>query len=145
MSICTFFAQKNTPNDLETELKLLEIMEELIVTGQADKFYVGNQGLFAETVIDDLIMFKREYPHIEYAVIAVKPPFEKSKNEDSNEYIAEIIKEEIAEQHRKKVLKWMIDNSDLAVVFVNKTTGITAEVKVYAEEQGLTVINLADM
>lgn len=48
---------------------LTEAVEELIVTGKASLFYIGNHGAFDRIAAAVLRKMKDKYPEIEYAIV----------------------------------------------------------------------------
>ena len=117
----TFFGHRNAPKEIEA--KICTTLEELIARG-AEKFYVGNNGDFDYMVLEKL-------------------PDNRDKFTD---YSISIYPEEIDGAPPRFAIdrrnKWMVDNSDCVVTYVNRGYGGAAKFKEYAEKRGKTVINL---
>lgn len=143
MLTCTFFGHRDTPK--ETEPILRSTLIDLIENRKVLKFYVGNHGSFDEMVKRNLIELKRFYP-IDYAVVSAYLP---SKNcyIGKKNFIDTIVPEGIEKVPRKFAInyrnKWMIEQSDYVVTYVNRTVGGATRFKKLAENKKKIVINIA--
>ncbi len=66
MSVCCFFGHRNAPDSIKTLLE--KEIENLIISGIADSFYVGNQGNFDLMVYKCLKELSKKYPNIRFKV-----------------------------------------------------------------------------
>ena len=91
---------------------------------------------------------KKVYPHIK--LIGVKPYSTNDINTDKDYYAALyddiIIPDELAGIHPKAAIKarnrWMIDNSDIVLVYTVRNFGGAYEAKRYAERNGKRLIKI---
>ena len=81
MTVC-FFGHRDTPESVQPMLR--ETLEKLIEQQGADRFYVGNQGSFDAMVLRTLKVLKKQYAHIQYAVVlAYLPTQPNTETEDT--------------------------------------------------------------
>ena len=91
---------------------------------------------------------KKVYPHIK--LIGVKPYFTNDINTDKDYYAALyddiIIPDELAGIHPKAAIKarnrWMIDNSDIVLIYTVRNFGGAYEAKRFAERNGKRLIKI---
>ena len=138
MSVCTFFGHSECYGlDVDT---LRDAIRELIKQG-ADTFYVGNQGQFDAMVRGALRLLQAEHPHIRYSVVLAYLPTEKQEFE----VLSDTMYPEI-EGHPKFAIqrrnKWMIDQSDECLCYIDHTWGGAYKFAQMAKRRGLAVINL---
>lgn len=142
MLACTFFGHKDTPKEIEPTLR--STLVELIENKNVLKFYVGNQGSFDYMVKCSLIELKKIYS-IDYAVVLAYLPGKKYYTDE--EHFTTIIPNGIETVPRKFAInyrnKWMIEQSDYVVTYVNHTIGGAAQFKKLAEKKNRIVINIA--
>ena len=143
--VCTFFGHRHIPDTIEPTLK--ETIINLIINKNVNVFYVGNQGGFDSLVRKCLRELKSEYPFISYAVVlAYMPSF---KNEDDYMDYSDTIYPEGLEKCPPKFAiinrnKWMINQADYVVVYVDCIVGGAVKFKEMAERKGKIVINIAN-
>ena len=91
---------------------------------------------------------KKVYPHIK--LIGVKPYFTNDINTDKDYYTALyddiIIPDELAGIHPKAAIKarnrWIIDNSDIVLIYTVRNFGGAYEAKRFAERNGKRLIKI---
>ena len=91
---------------------------------------------------------KKTYPHIK--LICVKPYFTNNINTDRDYYSAMyddiIIPDELAGIHYKAAIKarnhWIIDNSDIVIVYTIRDHGGAYEARSYAEKKAKSIISI---
>ena len=143
---CTFFGHKNTPCEVESVLK--NIIVELIENKDVTEFLVGNHGCFDGMVRRTLKELKDLYPNIEYSVVLAYLPKEKDEY-DLYDYHDTIYPEGFELVHPKYAIvkrnRWMIEQSDYVVTYVDHRFGGAVQFKELAERKGKTVINIPDL
>jgi len=156
-TICCFGHREIFGYEDETEgvvgLKnnLSVILAKEISENNAEIFLTGRRGefdnLFAGVVRD----LKKQYPHIK--LILVEPYFSNKLNaykDYYNEiYDTIIIPDEIANVHYKNAItlrnRWMVENSDCIIAYVNRRTGGAYKAMKYAKTLNKLVLNLGDL
>lgn len=140
MSACTFFGHRECYG-LDAGV-LRDTIENLIDQG-VDTFYVGNQGGFDGVVYGCLKQLRKVYPHIRISVVLAYLPTERREGED----LSDTMYPEI-EGHPKFAIgrrnRWMIEESDYCVCYIDHTWGGAWKFARQAKRRGLTVINLGN-
>lgn len=137
MKICTFFGHRDTPEKAADKLK--EIITYLIEQKNINCFYVGNNGNFDKIVLSVLKELSIKYPKIKYyVVLAYLNNCENEVNTIFPEGIENVPKR-FAINFRNK---WMINNSDIAVVYIDHSYGGAAQFAEMAKRNGLEIINI---
>ncbi len=136
---CTFFGHRDLPAEILPLIK--ETLIDLIENKDVDLFYVGCNGNFDLSVQAVLSELSSVYPIKYYIVLSCLP-------QNEARYSARTIMPEGIEKVPPRFAisfrnKWMIEQSDYAVVFVTHSWGGAAKFKEIAEKKGKTVINLA--
>lgn len=133
---CCFFGHRDTAPSMREPLK--QAIEALITSGQADHFYVGDQGNFDRMAYDVLKELKAAYPHIVYNVVLAYLP-RKIIRDDNVIYPAKLamIAKQFAIPYRND---WMIRNSSYVICHIVRSTGGAAAFVNEAKKNGLTVI-----
>lgn len=136
---CCFFGHRDTSPNMREPLR--QAIENLIQSGQADYFYVGNQGNFDRMAYDILKELQVKYPHIVYnVVLAYLPnPITAERLDDNTIYPARLagIPKRFAVPYRND---WMIMNAGYVICHVLRPTGGAARFVNKAKMKGLTVI-----
>lgn len=139
--ICCFFGHRDAPESIEAELET-QILD-LITNKSVTTFYVGNQGGFDAKVYHILRKIKKQYTNINYSIVLAYLPTP-STLYDYDETIypegLENVPPKYAISHRNR---WMIDASDYAIVYVNRSFGGASQFAELAKRKGKIVINLA--
>ena len=111
-----------------------------------DIFYTGAMGEFDSLFSSAVRKVKKTYPKIK--LICVKPYFTIDLNINGEYYSAlyddVIIPDELADIHPKAAIKyrnrWMIDHSDIVLIYTKRTYGGAYEARKYAERIGKEVV-----
>lgn len=136
---CTFFGHSDTPPTVRGALK--DVLITLIETRGADLFYVGNHGSFdrmAEGVLREL---SADYPHIKYYVVLAYLPAKPSDFPTLFPEGVETVPKRFAISFRNK---WMVENSDLIIAYVNRSYGGAQQFAALAKRKKRQIINLAN-
>lgn len=127
--------------------KLDEAIESAIQQG-CEIFYTGAMGDFDRLFSSAVRRAKKTYPHIK--LICVKPYFSNDINTNRDYYTALyddiIIPDELAGIHYKAAIKarnrWMIDNSDIIVVYTVRNYGGAYEALNYAKRNQIIIFTI---
>jgi len=111
-------------------------------------FYTGAMGEFDSLFSSAVRKAKKVYPNIK--LICVKPYFTNDINTDRDYYAALyddiIIPDELADIHPKAAIKarnrWIIDNSDIVLIYTVRNFGGAYEAKRFAERNGKRLIKI---
>ena len=108
-------------------------------------FYVGNNGNFDAMVHRQLEALSQAYP-ITYSVVLAYLPTKKSEYDD---YANTILPEGIETTPKRFAIsyrnKWMIEQADIVVTYVNRSIGGASKFKSLAEKKKKKVINIAEI
>ena len=137
MTVC-FFGHRDTPESAQSILH--RTLVELIEQHGADRFYVGNQGSFDVMVLATLKMLKKQYPHIQYAVVLAYLPTQ-AENFSDTVYPEglETVPRRYAIDHRNR---WMIEQAETVVCYVSHSFGGAPKYQEFACKKGRQVLNL---
>lgn len=131
----TFFGHKVMPYDIS--LLIRKTLIQLIQEKNAYNFYVGNNGMFDETVCKILKDIKYIYPQIRYAIVLAYHP--SSKNDKTQTHENTIVPEGIERTPPKYAIcarnKWMIEQADTVITYVMGNTGGAARYKALAKKR----------
>ena len=111
-----------------------------------DIFYTGAMGEFDSLFSSAVRKVKKTYPKIK--LICVKPYFTNDLNINGEDYSAlyddVIIPDDLADIHPKAAIKyrnrWMIDHSDIVLIYTKRSYGGAYEARRYAERIGKEVV-----
>ena len=111
-----------------------------------DIFYTGAMGEFDSLFSSAVRKVKKTYPKIK--LICVKSYFTNDLNTNGEYYAAlydnVIIPDELADIHPKAAIKyrnrWMIDHSDIVLIYTKRTYGGAYEARKYAERIGRKMV-----
>ena len=145
MKACCGFGHRYVFENLIS--KLDNAVGEAITQG-CELFYTGAMGDFDSLFSSAVRSAKKVYPHIK--LIGVKPYFTNDINTDKDYYAALyddiIIPDELAGIHPKTAIKarnrWMIDKSDIVLIYTVRNFGGAYEAKRYAERNGKRLIKI---
>ena len=145
MKACCGFGHRNVFENISS--KLDNAVEEAIAQG-CEIFYTGAMGEFDSLFSSAVRSAKKVYPHIK--LIGVKPYFTNDINTDKDYYAALyddiIIPDELAGIHPKAAIKarnrWIIDNSDIVLIYTVRNFGGAYEAKRFAERNGKRLIKI---
>ena len=142
---CCGFGHRNVFENLSE--KLDDAIESAVQQG-CEIFYTGAICDFDSLFSSAVRRAKKTYPHIK--LICVKPYFTNDINTNRDYYAALyddiIIPDELAGIHYKAAIKarnrWMIDNSDIVIVYTIRNYGGAYEARRHTERQGKYLIGL---
>ena len=141
---CAFFGHKESPASIKPLLE--KEIRRLIENEGYDEFLVGNQGQFDAMVYSTLKRLQTEYPSIRFNVVLAYMPGEKKEYTTLN-YINTIYPEGLETVPRRFAIlrrnKWIVENSNAVICYVNHTWGGAYQAVTLAERKKLTIINLA--
>ena len=145
MKACCGFGHRNVFENISS--KLDNAVEEAITQG-CEIFYTGAMGDFDSLFSSAVRSAKKVYPHIK--LIGVKPYFTNDINTDKDYYTALyddiIIPDELAGIHPKAAIKarnrWIIDNSDIVLIYTVRNFDGAYEAKRFAERNGKRLIKI---
>lgn len=145
MKACCGFGHRNVFENISS--KLDNAVEEAIAQG-CEIFYTGAMGDFDSLFSSAVRSAKKVYPHIK--LIGVKPYLTNDINTDKDYYTALyddiIIPDELAGIHPKAAIKarnrWIIDNSDIVLIYTVRNFGGAYEAKRFAERNGKRLIKI---
>ena len=114
-----------------------------------DIFYTGAMGEFDSLFSSAVRKVKKTYPKIK--LICVKSYFTNDLNTNGEYYAAlyddVFIPDELAEIHPKAAIKyrnrWMIDHSDIILIYTKRTYGGAYEARRYAERIGKEIVYIS--
>ena len=112
-------------------------------------FYTGAMGEFDSLFSSAVRKVKKTYPKIK--LICVKSYFTNDLNINDDYYAAlyddVIIPDELADIHPKAAIKyrnrWMIDHSDIILIYTKRTYGGAYEARKYAERIGKGIVYIS--
>ena len=142
---CTFFGHRDAPNEIEPIL--ISVLEELITNEHVELFYVGNQGRFDNMVRKSLKQLKEKYSFIRYWVVLAYMPGKKDAfcEEDDDTIYPEGLETTPPKYAISKRNRWMIEQSDYVITFVEYSQGGAGQFQEIAQRKGKRVIKLTDM
>lgn len=149
MGVCTFCGHGRIygQSDIVKE-KCLTSVEQLIVSGVADCFLIGNYGDFDNAAASVCLALKKQYPQI--SVNLVLPYYRPHLDDYDKQRYARfdsVITPELEETpHRYRITKaneYMVDQADTVIAFV-KYDGGAAKTLAYAKRRKKQIINLAE-
>ena len=142
---CCGFGHRNVFENIEDKLykAVMSAAEQW-----CEIFYTGAMGEFDSLFSSAVRKAKKAYPNIK--LICVKPYFTNDINTDKDYYAALyddiIIPDELADIHPKAAIKarnrWMIDNSDIVLIYTVRNYGGAYEAKRYAEHKDKTLVKI---
>ena len=114
-----------------------------------DIFYTGAMGEFDSLFSSAVRKVKKTYPKIK--LICVKSYFTNDLNTNGEYYAAlyddVFIPDELADIHPKAAIKyrnrWMIDHSDIVLIYTKRTYGGAYEARRYAERIGKEMVYIS--
>ena len=144
MKTCSLFGHRNISENIEQSLRacIITLIEQHNVT----MFYLGNNGSFdhlARKILKDL---KKDYLQINYAVVLAYLPgkYGKFNTKDFSDTLypdgLENVPYRFAIPRRNR---WMIDQSECLIVYINRPVGGAYLAMEYAEKKGKTIWNIA--
>ena len=141
--ICTFCGHAQTPDHVKSLLE--KAIEELIINGKVDTFYVGSQGQFDRMALSVLRELKEAYPQIQYTIVLAYIPGARTVYDDDTPTVypegLELVPKKFAIVNRNR---WMVEQSEYLIAYVQHSWGGAAQTLTYAKRRGIQISNLAD-
>ena len=141
--ICTFCGHAQTPDHVKSLLE--KAIEELIINGKVDPFYVGSQGQFDRMALSVLRELKEAYPQIQYTIVLAYIPGARTVYDDDMPTVypegLELVPKKFAIVNRNR---WMVEQSEYLIAYVQHSWGGAAQTLTYAKRRGIQISNLAD-
>ena len=136
MKACCGFGHRNVFENISSKI---DNAIETAITQGCEIFYTGAMGDFDSLYSSAVRSAKKAYPHIK--LICVKPYFSDDINTNRDYYTTLyddiMIPDELAGIHYKAAIKarnsWMINSSDIVIVYTIRNYGRAYEAKKYAE------------
>ena len=127
------------------ERRLMPIIEGVYRSGNSIVWYVGRNGDFDECAASLIKRIRKRYYEVDSQLVLVLPYRVKDIEYYENYYDGIIIPEACYHTHHKRAItvrnRWMVDNSDLALFYVERCGG-AANAMSYAERMGKRYINV---
>lgn len=145
MKACCGFGHRNVFENISS--KLDNAVEEAIAQG-CEIFYTGAMGEFDSLFSSAVRKAKKVYPHIK--LFCLKPYFTNDINTNREYYTSLyddiIIPDELAGIYPKAAIKarnrWMIDNSDVILIYTIRNYGGAYDALKYAERKRKCIIKI---
>ena len=123
-------------------------IENLITEYGVNVFYVGNNGQFDDLVAEVLRKLKSRNPQISYSIVLAYLP-EKKQEYNPLSDIETIYPEGLEDTPPRFAIskrnKWMVQQSEYVIAYVEHSFGGAAQFTEYARKKHRMVINLADL
>lgn len=146
MPSCTFFGHRILNKDIKD--LLTRQIDNLIAEYGVNVFYVGNNGQFDYLVAEVLRKLKSLNPQISYSIVLAYLP-EREKEHNQLSYTETIYPEGLEDTPPRFAIskrnKWMVQQSEYVIAYVEHSFGGAAQFTEYARKKHRTVINLADL
>ena len=151
MNVCkiAFFGHRTLTSHRIIEERLYPLLKELIVNNSFVEFYVGRDGEF-DILCASAVKQVQKSVGSENSALTLVLAYAKKDIEDYERYYSSVIIPEcIAKIHPKRAItarnKWMIEESDIVLCYVEKDSGGAFTALKYAQKLDKKIINLADM
>ena len=128
--------------------RLSPLVKDLLRTKECVEFYIGRDGEFDEYAASVIKLARRDLG-TDNSVLTLVLPYSKAKMDDYENYYDEITIPDVCYgKHFKAAIternRWMVEQADLVIVFVEKDSGGAYTALKYAKKLEKEVINLAD-
>jgi len=143
MTAC-FFGHRNIGSAIMPVLRA-EI-ENHIIEKDVDVFYIGNNGNYDSIVAAVLRELQEKHSHISvYSILAYLPTDKDKHSIERHEKTIfpeglELVPRRFAITYRNR---WMVEQSDFVITYVQQNYGGAYEAMKYAERKGKSIINIA--
>ena len=142
----TFFGHRHMDNLKNMEEKLAPILRKIMLENSYVEFYIGRNGEFDECVASIVKRVQKEVDRKNSSLILVLPYAVADIEYYAKYYDEIIIPEKSYKSHPKAAItvrnRWMIDNSDIVIVNVERKTGGAYRSMLYAQKIGKSVWNM---
>ncbi len=150
---CCFTGHRDIPSYLEPEIcEKIRIEAERLIASGVTHFYTGGAIGFDMLALRVLIQMKKRFSCIVLHVIIPCEGHMKSWNENSKAEFQSLIKDADEVRYLAPFYfsgcmqvrnRYLVDHSSYCIAFLTRSTGGSAYTVKYAEEKGLSVINIA--
>lgn len=141
-----FFGHRRIYNIREIEEKLVPILKELILTKEYVEFYIGRNGDFDEFVASVIKRVQKQLDRDNNVMILTLPYTVKYIEYYENYYDEIVIPEAIGKAHPKAAItlrnRWMVDNADLVIAYIEHKEGGAYSAVKYAKKLNKKVVNI---
>jgi len=124
------------------EKKLEQALTTILSEHTALTVLLGRQGNFDRIATGVLREVKDKYKGLTWYIVLENLPYKENNTEET------ILPEGIETVFPRFAIKWrnrwMVDNSDIVIVYMTRSTGGTAQLAKYARSQGKRMVNLAE-
>ena len=143
--ICVCFGHRNIWKDVD---ELRNILEDLIINENVTIFMTGGMGEFDSIFSSNVRSLKKQYKNIKLWL--VKPYFSAELNSNKNYYESQydeiIIPDVVAGIYPKAAItkrnRWMVEQSDIIISYINKEYGGAYMAVKYAKSLGKRIISV---
>ncbi|WP_316630405.1 SLOG family protein [uncultured Ruminococcus sp.] len=147
MKACCGFGHREVFENISGQVEEAVLMA---IKDGCELFYTGAMGEFDSLFSSVVRRAKKTYPHIK--LICVKPYMTNDINTDRGYYAAMyddvIIPDELVGIHYKAAIKarnrWIVDHSDMVIVYTIREHGGAYEAKRYAERRSKHIIKIGE-
>ena len=141
-----FFGHRRIDKFREIEERLVPILKELILTKEYVEFYIGRNGEFDEFVASVIKRVQKQLDRDNNVMILTLPYTVKDIEYYEDYYDEIVIPDAIGKAHPKGAItlrnKWMVEESDLVVCYVERESGGAYSAVKYAKKLNKRVVNI---
>lgn len=138
---CSLFGHRDAPSSIAAPLT--EMIASLIENEHTDRFLVGNQGCFDRMAYQIL----RGFPTVDFRVVLAYLPSSRSLDpvyRPEETLYPEGLEDVLPRFAIPERNRWMVDQSDIVLVYCRSSAGGTASILKYAKKKKKKIISLAD-
>ena len=143
-----FVGHRRIYNIREIEEKLVPILKELILTKKYVEFYIGRNGDFDEFVASVIKRVQKQLDRDNNVMILTLPYTVKDIEYYENYYDEIVIPDAIGKVHPKAAItlrnRWMAENCDLVICYIEREEGGAYAAVNYAKKQGKDILQLSN-
>lgn len=139
--VCCIFGHRDAP--VRSCAQLERVLERLVAERQVDTVLIGKQGDFDRMAAGAIYRFWERYPQMKCCEVLAYFPRGRSDAEDFETILPEGIEYVMPRFAVSWRNRWMVDHSDVVIVYMTRNHGGTAAVVDYARRKGKEVINIA--
>lgn len=142
------FGHRDLLSYRKIEERLHTVLDDLFRATEYVNFHIGRNGDF-DIISASVIKQHRKAIGNENCVLTLVLPYMQSNIEDYEKYYDDvIIPDSLTKIYPKRAIternKWIVENCDMLICFVEKKSGGAYNALKYAEKLGKRIINLAD-
>lgn len=147
---CCGFGHRDVFQNIE---ETLDLFIEKAINNGCTLFYTGAMGDFDSIFSSAVRKAKRKHTELNIKLVCVKPYLTKELNDNKEYYYAMyddiIIPTELADIHFKPIInkrnKWIIDNSDIVIIYTVRDYGGAYNSLKYAKRKNKTIYTIKDV